>query len=826
MSQIPKVGEIFENRYEIEQILGSGGNGTVARALQLDFNRVVAIKFLHLEFSWDEESKARFLREAQMLQKLSHSNIVTFYHIGISSTDMPYLVMEYVNGKSVRALCNECENERLPPRRALTIARNAALALAHVHENGIVHRDIKPENILVTNEPEVDTVKLVDFGLARLTDTAAQEQKQKLTGTGQVLGTSKYMSPEQCLGQPADFRSDLYSLTVCLFEMLSGSAPFDADTPIGLMYKHINEEPPKIEIEHRGISVELNKLVKSGMAKDPAARFANMNKMAHCIDELYLAAINEKNPLLTRKTLIVLSVLSCVLLVGTLAGLSLKAFGTHKLRQALHDGRIESENDKGLRKLKQYQTRLASLEKAQGPNYYELAPMLTSIGDILVSLHRLPEAERSYRRALEIIERHDGPDNTALVDPLYVLAGIMREQRNFMEAAQFYKRICAIRRKTGGDLATPLCDLALCYQNQGEKLEAEKYYRQALAYQEIVYGKNNPDISEYLLNLSGCLLGQHRLKEALTLDLRALKLCKDISPTASNAAIIPTARTQLDYLRLGMVCSGLGAVYRALSQPAQAAIYCQRTVSIDEKWRNANDKFVAIDLRDYGDVLVTLQRFTDAEPILRKSLALSEKNNDSQLDQLASLAICLHYLKRDSEAQKLLLQELEQINNLSFANRIVPLCGALRNVASSHVVKSRAAKMLEDSLSQINEHRNLPISSYDKVDPSQIASYDGLANFYEEDGAYPRAEKLRQLSLAIVQSKQSSERISIAQHIQMLGYCLQHQNKFALAEVQYQQALSIYKTMPADERAQLLVSQTERTLAQQLQHCHVLAKVP
>jgi serine/threonine protein kinase len=267
-------GQIFETRFKIIQALGAGGLGTVYKAIQIDCDRVVALKILHAEISTNEENCERFLREAKALNELEHEGIVSIYHVGLSEANLPYLVMEFIEGDNLRQLMNQ--SSPLPVLQAVSICKQAAEALDYVHSKNIVHRDLKPENLVMIKNTE--QVKVVDFGLARLLN------EQRSTTTGVLIGSPNYMSPEQCMGKPVDRRSDIYSLAVCFYEMLAGERPFDADSAVGIIYKHMHEPVPKISTnQSRTFNKQLNEFFAKGMAKEPAARYQSM---AELLDDL------------------------------------------------------------------------------------------------------------------------------------------------------------------------------------------------------------------------------------------------------------------------------------------------------------------------------------------------------------------------------------------------------------------------------------------------------------------------------------------------------------------------------------------------------------
>ena len=275
------IGQIYEGKYELLGRLGSGGIGTVYKALQLDCKRVVALKILHKNYSVDEEFKTRFLREAQTLNKLSHANIVNVYHLACSSEGDLFIAMEFIEGRSLQNILDD--GGKLPVLEAVRITRELASALSHVHAHNIIHRDLKPANIILTDAPQKNTAKIIDFGLARIEET----KEQKLTRTGELVGTPHYMSPEQCKGLKVSEASDIYSLTLCFFEMLTGRRPFEADNSVGLMYKHLNESVPNLKPSELDCFDEgINKIIQTGMSKSPEDRFSNMDDYATALADL------------------------------------------------------------------------------------------------------------------------------------------------------------------------------------------------------------------------------------------------------------------------------------------------------------------------------------------------------------------------------------------------------------------------------------------------------------------------------------------------------------------------------------------------------------
>jgi serine/threonine-protein kinase len=258
-------------RYEIISELGQGAMGVVYKATDPLIDRIVAIKTINLGLALDEkdEYEGRFYQEAKAAGRLSHPNIVTIFDLG-KSEDVAYIAMEFLQGKELREILDDAE--AMPVGRILDIVSQVALGLAYAHEHGIVHRDVKPSNIMVSSEGHV---KITDFGIARMESASVRTQ------TGMVLGSPKYMSPEQVLGKLIDQRSDIFSLGVVLYEILAGRPPFSGENVNAIMYQILNNIPPPPGSVNSNVPDMLNFIVAKALAKGQDDRYQNANDLAH-----------------------------------------------------------------------------------------------------------------------------------------------------------------------------------------------------------------------------------------------------------------------------------------------------------------------------------------------------------------------------------------------------------------------------------------------------------------------------------------------------------------------------------------------------------------
>lgn len=281
-------------KYEIQTEIGKGGMGVVYQAYDPLLDRQVAIKVLAPHLVWEPGFVQRFLREARAAARLKHPGIVTIYDVGHSGPksggSWHFIVMEYLTGQTLGQIIRQ--RGPLPPRESLSILYGVAEALDYSHLHGLVHRDVKPGNIVIDSDGQPT---LTDFGIAR----AAQETR--LTATGALIGTPQYMSPEQAQGEEVDHRTDIYSLGVAAYEILTGRVPFDATTPHAVLHKVIYEPMPSVRAQRPDLPAEVDQALASALAKEPDDRYGTAMGLAEALGEVLVGqagAAEEKRDLL------------------------------------------------------------------------------------------------------------------------------------------------------------------------------------------------------------------------------------------------------------------------------------------------------------------------------------------------------------------------------------------------------------------------------------------------------------------------------------------------------------------------------------------------
>lgn len=272
MTADPLVGTLLDDRYRVEARIATGGMSTVYRGVDLRLDRPVALKVMDTRYAGDHQFLTRFQREARAVARLKDPGLVAIYDQGGGPTQ-PFLVMELVEGGTLRELL--AERGPMPPHAMAAVLRPVLSGLGVAHRAGLVHRDIKPENVLISRDGEV---KLVDFGLVRAMAEAG------ITSTSVILGTAAYLSPEQVLGTAAGPRSDVYSMGVMAFELLTGTTPFTGDSALAVAHQRLDRDVPPPSSAIDGVPAQLDAFIATATARDPDDRFADAAEMAAALD--------------------------------------------------------------------------------------------------------------------------------------------------------------------------------------------------------------------------------------------------------------------------------------------------------------------------------------------------------------------------------------------------------------------------------------------------------------------------------------------------------------------------------------------------------------
>src|SRR5436190_2601067 len=259
--------------YDVLAELGRGGMGVVYKGYEPALDRHVAIKVLAQTLAHDQSIKERFLREARSMAALNDPHIIQIYFIG-EDEGQPYFAMEFIEGESLSSYLKR--EGKLSPQNAAKVIHQTALGLATAHDKGVIHRDIKPGNLMLTAR---GNVKIADFGIALST----QDLGKKLTSTGEFVGTPGYLSPEVCTGNPVDQRSDIFSLGIVLFEVLTGRMPFTDESPLGLLLEVVRAEIPDVRVLNADVDPQMVEILKRMTAKDPAQRYASCHELADAL---------------------------------------------------------------------------------------------------------------------------------------------------------------------------------------------------------------------------------------------------------------------------------------------------------------------------------------------------------------------------------------------------------------------------------------------------------------------------------------------------------------------------------------------------------------
>lgn len=559
----PLVGTVLADRYKILSVLGRGGMSIVYKARHQLMDRVVALKMLHAQLVSDPQSLNRFQLEAKAVSALNHPNIIMVYDFGITEKGLPYLVMDFLQGMSIADIIQE--EGQLDVVRGVNIFIQACEGLAHAHYKNVVHRDLKPSNImLVTGEEGESVVKIVDFGIAKLLSPDGQSI-QRLTQTGEVVGSPLYMSPEQLMGHKLDARSDIYSMGCVIYESLTGKPPFLGDNVIDTMRKHLDEAPMPLKTARADLAIpeHLEHVVLKALAKEPIDRYQTMKELR---DDL-LADLpadlrpGERRPAPPRppslqKTLqippstekslaespkLVAGIIAAIVMVGA-ATLWAVFWPTGPMQNYLNTTKWEEINQQidalvpqnrfdDAVKLARQELKIA---EGFGEKDQRFLRSLRNLGSLYQIVQDYPNAALCFKRLLAIDTKTFGPDDPQVADCLDNLASVYNHQGKYEEAEKLWLKALQIKKKSIGpnDLQTSytLNLLGKFYDSRERYAEAEPLLKQALSIRSKLLKEVDPERTLVLHNLALLYDHQNKDEEAEKLYQQVLKIYRRTLP--------------------------------------------------------------------------------------------------------------------------------------------------------------------------------------------------------------------------------------------------------------------------------------------------------
>ncbi len=278
------VGSTVEGKYQVTKRIGAGGMGAVYEATQLGVDRKVALKVIRPEHAKNDKVVKRFMREMKATARIEHPNTVRLYDFGKTEGGLIYLAVEFLSGTTLN---RELKNKgRFPPERVAIVGAQIARGLAAAHAEGIIHRDLKPPNIMLTEQyGSTDRVKVLDFGIAHFADPSDDDERERLTQSGMVMGTPEFMAPEQVTPGPVDARADLYALGCVLFLMATGEVPFGGSTAVNVMFSHVNDAPRTPSEIDPDIPRWLDDIILKLLEKNPRRRFQEAAEIVEALEE-------------------------------------------------------------------------------------------------------------------------------------------------------------------------------------------------------------------------------------------------------------------------------------------------------------------------------------------------------------------------------------------------------------------------------------------------------------------------------------------------------------------------------------------------------------
>jgi serine/threonine protein kinase/Tfp pilus assembly protein PilF len=734
-------GTLLAGKYRITRRIGRGGMGAVYEATHVLMDRTVAIKVVHAYYANnDPASLQRFRLEAKASSCLNHPNIMTVYDFGITDDGIAYLVMDYIDGEGLDMVLKR--EHALSPQRAVAIFSQACHALSHAHDKGIIHRDLKPSNImLVTDEHGNDVVKIVDFGIAKMLPGRARSA-EVINDGGQVIGSPLYMSPEQCMGDDQDGRSDIYSLGCLLYESLAGFSPIADRHVLGIMYKHLNEPPRPFATTapERRIPIALEQVVMKALQKNPSDRFQTMREMG-----AELRAALEKEQQATGEMEYVERVVAAESLFqeSTTQLPSLTATSSDPIEQ-------------------HYVRKLRSAADQFGARHPDIVPHMHQLADYYISRNKPSRAERQLRAAVEVLVENFGPWDIRVADSVLKLAELYRNGGRPYDAEPLYLDLLSIKKTSLGkqhpDIPFLMLRLAEIYLSTSRLDQAHKSYSQCLRAAENIFGPDDPILSPVIIGLASVVLQQEKLEEAAWLYHRALEL-NEYNLGANNPSVIaPLVSLGIVYRKLQQWDDAERALNRAITvhndnynsdtteishaywlvaeihshhgRHVEAEALYEHVLEFFEK-SHGEDDFVAQLYNTYGVHFVRSEQMERAEIQFVKALKIRERKYGRTSEQVASslnlIATLYHSQSKLDLAEVYYQRSLDACGNLPASKELA--CENLKALGDLYTAQHRFAEA-EPAYKKAIEVRQTETGPQNTTDPQTQQIIGSLLNLY------------------------------------------------------------------------------------------------
>ena len=668
-SSDPLAGSGLSDQYEVEGLIGSGGWSLVYKAKQVSLGRPIAIKILHSHLVFDPDKVARFQREAEALSQFDHPAIPSVYDYGQLPSGQPYMVMAYVHGRNLSEIISADGALSIP--RALDIFEQAAQGLHVAHERGIIHRDIKPSNIVITNDK--GEVKVLDFGLAKLVDGGDGQTLATLTQAGHTIGTPAYMSPEQCLGQKLDGRSDIYSLGCVMFETIAGECAINGKDAFEAMNMHMRGDISFANTKVKDtIPDTVEQLILRAMAKNPADRFQTANDLANAIAGIKKQQSFKRSPFRFAYALqriamqqrgnfasIAGTVAITALVLATMIFSAVKSVdvmnaksraGMHNLSDNYRETMAKADRQFYAGNLndavKSYQ-QAADIAEGFGAADERLSASLKKLHGALIKDGKKDEADKvaqhmealknntyglmygtAEQNAREILSlssaREANPKDVNVARKLCAVlnnqAALLFTQSNIEDAKQFLDRAENVEKKSLGETdpeyATTLSNLAYYHAQRGEHAEAEQLYKQALDLRKQVLDDSDPKVGRSLRNLADFYWQKGDVQRAQVLMTESMEVYKKQLP-----------KTAPDY---AWTTNNLALIYASEKNYAEARRLFNEALTIRKELYGPSGLDVGRTLHNLAQLDTAERRFGQAEEEYRTAQRIYDNKLGTQ----------------------------------------------------------------------------------------------------------------------------------------------------------------------------------------------------